>query len=105
MLRYPYGCIEQTTSKGFAALILDGQTATALGAQVMSDDVRKAAVDGALARLASYQASNGHFSFWGGTSPIQTFTTPSVVDLMMDARDRGFAVPPARLRQNCREMK
>ena len=70
MLRYPYGCIEQTTSKGYATLILDGQTAKALGAQVMSDAVRKAAVDGALSRIASYQASNGHFSFWGGTSPI-----------------------------------
>ena len=93
MLRYPYGCIEQTTSKGYAALILDGPTAKALGAQVMSDDVRKAAVDGALSRIASFQASNGHFSFWGGTSPIVTFTTPYVVDFMLDARDAGFAVP------------
>ncbi len=90
---YPYGCIEQTTSKGYAALILDGDTARALGAPVLSDNVRKAAVDGALARIASFQASNGHFSFWGGSSPIQTFTTPYVVDFMLDARDAGFAVP------------
>lgn len=93
ILNYPYGCIEQTTSKGYAALILDGQTAESLGATVMSDDVRKAAVDGALSRIASFQASNGHFSFWGGTSPIVTFTTPYVVDFMLDARDGGFAVP------------
>ena len=93
ILRYPYGCIEQTTSKGYAALILDGQTAKALGAPVMGDNVRKAAVDGALARIASFQASNGHFSFWGGNSPIVTFTTPYVVDFMLDARDDGFAVP------------
>src|SRR3546814_221357 len=104
MLRYPYGCIEQTTSKGFAALILDGQTAKALGAQVMSDDVRKAAVDGALARIASYQASNGHFSFWGGTSPIQTFTTPYVVDFMLDARDGGFAVPQDVLQKSLQRL-
>ncbi|MGP1664457.1 MAG: alpha-2-macroglobulin family protein, partial [Rhodanobacter sp.] len=93
VLRYPYGCIEQTTSKGYAALTLDSATATALGATVMSDSVRKAAVDGALARVASFQASNGHFSFWGGTSPVVTFTTPYVVDFMLDARDEGFAVP------------
>jgi uncharacterized protein YfaS (alpha-2-macroglobulin family) len=104
MLRYPYGCIEQTTSKGYAALILDGQTAKALGAQVMSDAVRKAAVDGALARIASYQASNGHFSFWGGTSPIQTFTTPYVVDFMLDARDDGFAVPQEVLQKSLRRL-
>lgn len=93
ILDYPYGCIEQTTSKGYAALILDGPTAKALGAPVMSDDVRNAAVEGALGRIASFQASNGHFSFWGGTSPIETFTTPYVVDFMLDARDAGFAVP------------
>jgi uncharacterized protein YfaS (alpha-2-macroglobulin family) len=104
MLRYPYGCIEQTTSKGYAALILDGQTAKALGSQVMSDAVRKAAVDGALARIASYQASNGHFSFWGGTSPIQTFTTPYVVDFMLDARDDGFAVPQEVLQKSLQRL-
>jgi alpha-2-macroglobulin len=104
MLRYPYGCIEQTTSKGYAALILDGQTAKALGAEVMSDAVRKAAVDGALSRIASFQASNGHFSFWGGTSPIVTFTTPYVVDFMLDARDAGFAVPQDVLQKSLQRL-
>lgn len=93
MLRYPYGCIEQTTSKGYAALILDSATAKALGVTPMDDAVRKAAVDSAMDRIASFQASNGHFSFWGGTSPIVTFTTPYVVDFLLDARDAGFAVP------------
>jgi len=104
ILDYPYGCIEQTTSKGYAALILDGQTAKALGASVMSDEVRKSAVDSALARIASFQASNGHFSFWGGTSPIETFTTPYVVDFMLDARDAGFAVPQEVLQKSLQRL-
>ena len=104
ILDYPYGCIEQTTSKGYAALILDGQTAKALGASVMSDEVRKSAVDSALARIASFQASNGHFSFWGGTSPIETFTTPYVVDFMLDARDAGFAVPQDVLQKSLQRL-
>ncbi len=104
ILDYPYGCIEQTTSKGYAALILDGQTAKSLGAPVMSDEVRKSAVDSALARIASFQASNGHFSFWGGTSPIETFTTPYVVDFMLDARDAGFAVPQEVLQKSLQRL-
>ena len=92
LLDYPYGCVEQTTSKGYAALILDPATAKALGFTV-TDATRQASVEGALSRLASFQASNGHFSFWGGTSPIETFTTPYVVDFMLDAREEGFAVP------------
>ncbi|HEY8585147.1 MAG TPA: alpha-2-macroglobulin [Rhodanobacter sp.] len=104
VLRYPYGCIEQTVSKGYAALILDGATARALGAPLMSDAVRQAAVDGALSRAASFQASNGHFSFWGGSSPIQTFTTPYVVDFMLDARDAGFAVPQDVLQKSLQRL-
>ncbi|MHB1272311.1 MAG: alpha-2-macroglobulin family protein [Rhodanobacter sp.] len=104
LLEYPYGCIEQTTSKGYAALILDGATATALGVPAMSDNVRKAAVDSALARIASFQASNGHFSFWGGSSPIETFMTPYVVDFMLDARDAGFAVPQDVLQKSLQRL-
>ncbi len=93
LFRYAYGCIEQTTSKGYAALYMDEKTAKTLGLPGLSEPARLAAVEGALARIASFQASNGHFSFWGGTSPIETFTTPYVVDFMLDARDAGFAVP------------
>lgn len=93
LLLYPYGCIEQTTSKGYAALFMDEKTATMLGTQGLSPAAQRSAVDTALARIASFQASNGHFSFWGGTSPIDTFMTPYVIDFMLDARDAGFAVP------------
>ncbi len=104
LLDYPYGCIEQTTSKGYAALTLDGATAKALGISAMSDSVRKAAVESALARIASFQASNGHFSFWGGSSPIETFMTPYVVDFMLDARDAGFVVPQDVLQKSLQRL-
>lgn len=104
LLDYPYGCIEQTTSKAYAALILDGATAKALGTTVMSDNVRQAAVEGGLGRIASFQASNGHFSFWGGTSPIEPFMTPYVVDFMLDARDAGFAVPQDVLQKSLQRL-
>jgi hypothetical protein len=103
LLQYPYGCIEQTTSKGYAALILDPATAKALDLST-DDAVRRAGVDSALARIASFQASNGHFSFWGGTSPIETFMTPYVVDFMLDAREEGFAVPQEVLQKSLQRL-
>jgi uncharacterized protein YfaS (alpha-2-macroglobulin family) len=93
LLRYPYGCIEQTISKGYAALYLDDKTGKTLGVAGLSEAGQRAAVETALARIASFQASNGHFSFWGGTSPIETFMTPYAIDFMLDARDAGYAVP------------
>nr|WP_230474657.1 alpha-2-macroglobulin [Dyella monticola] len=104
LLDYPYGCIEQTTSKGYAALYMDEKTAKALGTTGLSDSARQAAVEGALDRIASFQASNGHFSFWGGTSPIETFITPYVVDFMLDARDAGFAVPQDVLQKSLQRL-
>ena len=104
LLDYAYGCIEQTVSKGYAALILDGQTAKALGAPVMTDAVRRSVVQSALGRIASFQASNGHFSFWGGTSPIETFVTPYVVEFMLDARDGGFVVPQDVLQKSLQKL-
>lgn len=93
LLRYPYGCIEQTTSKGYAALYLDDKTGKSLGVGGLSDAARQSSVESALARIASFQTANGHFSFWGGTSPVDTFMTPYVIDFMLDARDAGFTVP------------
>lgn len=90
---YPYSCIEQTTSGGYGALFMDEKTSKALGLGEISTSMREAKVNSALSRIASYQASNGHFTFWGGSSPITPFMTPYVVDFMLDARDAGFAVP------------
>ena len=104
LLRYPYGCIEQTTSKGYAALYLDDKTGKALGVPGLGDTARQAAVESALARIASFQASNGHFSFWGGSSPIETFMTPYVVDFMLDSRDAGFAVPQNVLQKSLQRL-
>jgi uncharacterized protein YfaS (alpha-2-macroglobulin family) len=104
LLWYPYGCIEQTTSKGYAALYMDEKTAKALGTEGLSDPARQAAVESALARISSFQASNGHFSFWGGSSPIETFMTPYVADFMLDARDAGFAVPQDVLQKTLQRL-
>jgi len=92
-LDYPYGCIEQTTSKGWAALILDPATAGALGTRVLDEDQRRARIEGALARQAAFQVANGHFSFWGGHTGVTPFMTPYVVDFMLDARENGYQVP------------
>lgn len=99
LLDYPHGCIEQTTSKGYGALYLDAATAQALGLGVVDEAQRRQRVEAALARISSFQTSNGHFSFWGGASPAQPFLTPYVADFLLDAREAGFAVPEQTLQK------
>lgn len=98
-LNYPYGCAEQTTSKGYAALELDPATAKMLGATALAGDRRQARMEGAFGRLASMQASNGHFSMWGGESGVSPALTPYIVEFLLDAREGGFRVPDGVLQK------
>ncbi|HEX7110974.1 MAG TPA: alpha-2-macroglobulin, partial [Mizugakiibacter sp.] len=93
VLRYPYGCIEQTTSKAYATLLLDDGLARMLGVPPLGDAERQARVAGAFARISGMQTATGHFSMWGGDGYVNPFLTPYVVEFLLDARDAGFAVP------------
>ncbi|GAA5072572.1 alpha-2-macroglobulin family protein [Lysobacter panacisoli] len=98
-LQYPYGCAEQTTSKGFAALELDEATAKMLGSDGLDATQRRARMEGAFGRLAAMQVGSGHFSMWGDGDYVNPLITPYVVEFLLDAREAGFAVPDAMLQK------
>ncbi len=92
-LDYPYGCAEQTTSKGYAALQLDEATAAMLGLRDVDASRRRQYVEGAFGRLAAMQVRSGHFSMWGSDGYVNPALTPYIVEFLLDARDAGFNVP------------
>ncbi|UXF75630.1 alpha-2-macroglobulin family protein [Stenotrophomonas maltophilia] len=92
-LNYPYGCAEQTTSKGYAALILDQATSSMLGADGLDAKTRRERMEGAFGRLASMQVANGNFSMWGDDGYVNPWLTPYITEFLLDAKDAGFAVP------------
>jgi len=98
-LDYPYGCAEQTTSKGYAALLLDEPTAKMLGVKGLDAKQRRARMEGAFGRLASMQVGNGHFSMWGDDDYINPGLTPYIVEFLLDARDAGFNIPDGVLQK------
>ncbi len=104
LLQYPYGCIEQTTSKGFGALLLDEKTAQNLHVDGLAPDARKQRVDGAIGRIASMQIPSGLFSMWGGDSYVNEFITPYVVEFLEEARDEGFLVPDEILQKSLKRL-
>ncbi len=99
VLDYPYGCAEQTTSKGYAALVMNADTAKMLDAKGLDPATRKARMEGAFGRLASMQTSNGHFSMWGDDGYVNPALTPYIVEFLLDAREAGFAVPDGMLQK------
>lgn len=98
-LEYPYGCAEQTTSKGYAALELDDATAKMLGVTGLDAKQRRERMEGAFGRLASMQISSGHFSMWGNDDDANPGLTPYIAEFLLDAREGGFAVPEAVLQK------
>lgn len=109
LIGYPYGCIEQTTSKALPLALLDDETIDRLGidrlgvpdrdgALLPLDGARRAALmDGAFSRIASMQLDNGHFAMWPGQTEAVTAMTPYVAEMLVLARDSGYAVPEAVL--------
>ena len=104
LVLYPYGCIEQTTSKGYAVLLLDKDTARKLGTDGYDGATRKAMLEATFGRIASMQVPNGHFSFWGGDTEGEPQLTPYVVEFLLDARDAGFAVPDGVLQKSLERL-
>jgi uncharacterized protein YfaS (alpha-2-macroglobulin family) len=99
LLKYPYGCIEQTTSKGYGTLLLDQATADLLGTKGLDAEKRRTRMEGAFGRITSMQVANGNFSMWGDDSDVVPYITPYVTEFLLDARDAGFAVPDAVLQK------
>lgn len=103
-LNYPYGCAEQTTSKGYAALELDAATAKMLGTTGLDAEKRLARMEGAFGRLTSMQVSSGHFSMWGDDSYVSPNLTPYIVEFLLDAREGGFRIPEAVLQKALKRL-
>lgn len=93
LLGYPYGCIEQTSSRLYPYLLLDESTSRNLGLPPIASEKRSKNVDFGLNRIGSMQLTSGHFSYWPGADYYDPSLTPYVADLLLDAQDAGFALP------------
>lgn len=92
LLAYPYGCLEQTTSRAWP-LLYSAQAVARFDAAPVADADRRAWVESAIQRVAGMQLPNGGFGLWDEHSPEESWLTPFVVDFLRDAREHGFAVP------------
>lgn len=97
LIGYPYGCIEQTSSRLWPLLWLDEATARKFGLTPLAESVRRDMLDAGFSRLAAMQLESGHFAFWPGEGYPMPQLTPYVGDLLVSARQAGHAVPQAVL--------
>jgi uncharacterized protein YfaS (alpha-2-macroglobulin family) len=104
LIQYPYGCIEQTSSRLWPLLYVKTPEAIALGVRVPEKFDRDRAIQEGLLRLLGMQKSNGGFGFWDRNSPETPYMSVYVTDLLLDAREQGFAVPESALNHALNRM-
>lgn len=85
--RYPYGCIEQTLSKGFAVLL------TPLLSEHKDEEKTKNETQHVLTVLAQRQNSNGSFSLWQSSLREDPWLTAYCLDFMQRAETLKHPLP------------
>ncbi len=99
LLQYPYGCLEQTTSRAFPQLWLLPDRALAMGIKPITPEKRREILDKAVARIISMQRYNGGFGLWNAMSPEDPWLSCYAVDFLLTAREMGVTVPMDTLRK------
>ncbi len=98
LLRYPYGCVEQTTSRAFSVLAWrDLVDATAIdgdgGENAVGSHASHQVVDAAIRRLATMQTRSGGFAMWPGGKAAYPFGSAYAVEFLSAAKAKGHRVP------------
>jgi len=91
LLRYPYGCAEQTVSQAFP-LLRFGELAHVLAPDLLSENGPGFMVQSALQRLAALQTNDGGFGFWPGSYESNPWISIYATHFLTEARRAGFNV-------------
>lgn len=97
LLAYPYGCLEQTTSRARPLSVADKQIQSRLGLVLPENLNRTEAVQKAINRLQTMQRQEGGFGLWDAQSPEERWLTPYVTEFLLGAVEQGFDVPTSML--------
>lgn len=96
LLRYPYGCVEQTSSGIIPLAAIRALVQQGLLPGITLEEVDKYLTAG-IARLLRMQTTGGLFSYWPGERTGSWWGTHYAVFALTLAQQVGFDVPKARL--------
>jgi uncharacterized protein YfaS (alpha-2-macroglobulin family) len=89
LIRYPHGCVEQTTSAAFPQLYLND--IFDLSSEKKKETQKN--IENAIKRLGGFQRPNGGFSYWPGQSFTNDWGTTYAGHFLLEAEKKGFVMP------------
>ena len=89
LIRYPHGCVEQTTSGAFPQLFLNDIF------DIPSDKKKRIQqnIDRGIKRLGGFQNPGGGFSYWPGQNYVNDWGTTYAGHFLLEAEKRGYVLP------------
>jgi uncharacterized protein YfaS (alpha-2-macroglobulin family) len=96
LLRYPYGCCEQTTSSAFPLLYVGDLAARLRPAGPGGADSARLIMAGVY-RLLTMQRESGGFAMWPDSRPVEPWVSIYATHFLVEAKKAGHAVPADRL--------
>ncbi len=97
LLQYPYGCLEQTTSRAYPLLYARHPSLAKFGLSALSIEERNKRLDATIQRLLSLQQYSGGFTLWDGSNYEEPWLTPYVTNFLLDASEQGVDIPKQML--------
>lgn len=89
LIRYPHGCVEQTTSGAFPQLFLADVF------DIPSEKQKRIQknIEEGIKRLGRYQKPGGGFSYWPGQNYVNDWGTTYAGHFLLEAEQRGYVLP------------
>lgn len=92
LAEYPYGCLEQRSSRIRVLLDLASLSETYSLPGIKTGTVKKV-VQSEITKLSDYRLGSGGLSYWPGGQYADFFLTPRVLLLLQDAKQAGYSIP------------
>ncbi len=89
LIRYPHGCVEQTTSSVFPQLFL----ADIFDLNSKKKKEIQSNIENGIKRLGHFQQPNGGMSYWIGENTANDWGTSYAGHFMIEAEKKGYVLP------------
>ncbi|HUJ03338.1 MAG TPA: alpha-2-macroglobulin [Rhizomicrobium sp.] len=100
--KYPYGCIEQTTSRAMPLLYFNDLAGLA---GLPQDKALHARIQDAVDNVLDMQNYAGNFGMWGPGNDADPWISVFALDFLQQAKDKGYVVPNEALRRGSGWLK
>ncbi|MEJ1969384.1 MAG: alpha-2-macroglobulin [Rhizomicrobium sp.] len=94
--KYPYGCIEQTTSRAMPLLVFNDLSDLA---GLPRDQALRPRVQDAIDAVLDMQNYAGNFGMWSAGSDADPWISVFALDFLYQAKDKGYVVPNDALKR------